>query len=120
MEVPYDIAVTYIGEIKGRIKFTAGMDVQKSGRTTEYTKGVVIDTNYNGSVSYSRGQAFFTDCYLVQGDKFSQGGDSGSPVCDMNSNYGGALFAGSDTHTIVCKLENIEQESDVTLVIHGE
>jgi len=38
----------------------------------------------------------------------------------MNGNYIGALFAGSDTHTIVCKISNIELESGMTLIVFTE
>lgn len=116
IEVPYEVACNQLGKIKGRIEFKDGDIVTKSGRTTEVTQGTVIDTDYTGQITYSRGTAVFTDCYLIQG-AFSAGGDSGSPVLDLNGNYGGALFAGSETHTIVCKLSNIESEGNVTLVL---
>jgi len=116
MSVPHEVTATYIGEFKGRTIFSIGDKVTKSGRTTEQTFGELFDTDWNGSIQYSRGIAFFTDCYLITGDKFSQGGDSGSPVFNMNNEYGGALFAGSETTTIVCKLENIEEEAGVELV----
>lgn len=124
IEVPYEVIATYIGPFKGKTTFKIGDQVTKTGRTTEQTYGKVIDIDYNGRVQYSRGIAWFTDCYLIQGHHFSQGGDSGSPVFDMNGNYGGALFAGSDEFTIVCKVENIEEIGDVELVtsdqIHKE
>jgi len=120
MSVLYEVLATYIGEFKGKRFFHVGDQVTKSGRTTEQTEGVVIDTAYSGYVTYSRGMAFFTDCYLVEGAGFSAGGDSGSPVFDMNGNYGGALFAGSDQYTIVCKVENIEKEANVELITSGD
>lgn len=116
MSVPYEVIATYIGEFKGRTIFNIGDKVTKSGRTTEQTFGELFDTDWNGMIQYSRGIAFFTDCYLITGDKFSQGGDSGSPVFNMNNEYGGCLFAGSDTTSIVAKLENIEEEGGVELI----
>lgn len=94
--------------------------VQKVGRTTGRTIGTVISTSWTGSVKYSRGYATFIDCILVSGKNFSAGGDSGSPVLDMNGNYIGALFAGSNNHAIICKFTNIEKESGCELVIFSQ
>lgn len=91
--------------------------IQKVGRTTGKTIGTVVSTNWTGTVKYSRGSATFIDCILVSGKNFSLGGDSGSPVLDFNDNYIGALFAGSNNHSIVCKVSNIERESGCELVI---
>jgi hypothetical protein len=91
--------------------------VQKVGRTTGVTVGSVVSTSWTGTVKYSRGSATFIDCILVSGKNFSLGGDSGSPVLDMNSNYIGTLFAGSGNHSIICKYTNIEKEGNCELVI---
>jgi len=93
-------------------------EVQKTGRTTGYTKGKVVSTSWTGMVQYSRGVATFTDCILVEGKGFSAGGDSGSPVFDMKGNLVGILFAGSDTHTILCKIKNIMKEGKVEVVLN--
>jgi hypothetical protein len=37
----------------------------------------------------------------------SQGGDSGSAVLDNNNNLLGLLFAGSETSTIINRIENV-------------
>jgi len=91
--------------------------VQKTGRTTGYTEGIVVSLNYSGSVSYGRGVAFFIDCILIEGTGFSAGGDSGSPVFDMKGNLVGILFAGSSTHTIICKVGNVLTEGKVKLLL---
>ncbi len=49
--------------------------------------------------------ALFTD-QLMAG-AMSQGGDSGSAVLDNNNNLVGLLFAGSDTSTIINRIENV-------------
>ncbi len=115
--VDWEPEATYIGPFKGKRIPGEGERVQKTGRTTEYTIGTVVSLSWTGSVQYSRGLATFTDCILVEGRDFSKGGDSGSPVFDMNGNYIGALFAGSDTHSIICKYTNIELESGMVLII---
>lgn len=104
------------GPITGKTIPKLGDKVWKVGRTTGYTdNGKVIDLDWNGSVQYSRGTASFTDCILISGNKFSQGGDSSSPVQKGKKNIG-ALFAGSSSHSIICKIHNIEKEGGVTLV----
>jgi hypothetical protein len=106
-----------IGLPIGKILPDLNQRVQKMGRTTGKTIGTIVSTSWTGTVKYSRGSATFIDCILVSGKNFSLGGDSGSPVLDMNCNYIGALFAGSGDHAIVCKYINIEKEANVELVI---
>jgi intein/homing endonuclease len=93
-----------------------GIEVVKSGRTTGVTKGTVFDTAWSGYVVYSRGVAFFTDQVLVQGYKFSQGGDSGSLVMSSDRSIVGLLFAGSDEYTVVNKLKHVENLLGISLL----
>lgn len=80
--------------------------VQKSGRTTGYTTSTVIATDVAVSVDFgSQGLAMFEDQILVR--DFSRGGDSGSAVYDMDNNLVGLLFAGSNTVTMLNKIENV-------------
>ena len=114
-----DFEITSLGipnAFSGYREPEVGDEVQKTGRTTGYTKGKIVSTSWTGSVQYSRGIAVFTDCIVVEGKGFSAGGDSGSPVFDMDGNLVGILFAGSDTHTILCKIKNIEEEGNVRVV----
>jgi tetrahydromethanopterin S-methyltransferase subunit B len=104
------------GAVVGKCVPEIGDKVWKVGRTTGFTEGTVSDLDWAGYVSYSRGTAFFEDCILVEGYKFSQGGDSSSPVQKGNLTVG-MLFAGSDTHTIVCKIDNIEAIGKVKLIL---
>jgi len=118
IDIPYVVMATYIGNYKGKTEAALDMKVQKSGRTTEWTNfGKIVSTSWSGTVQYSRGMAFFSDCILIEGNNFSAGGDSGSPVFDLNGNYLGALFAGSETNTIVCKVKNIEEQANVELIL---
>jgi len=102
----YKIEIAEIGVPMGIGKVEVGSTVQKSGRTTGWTVGPVVDTDWCGYVEYSRGIAFFEDQILVGKEGWSAGGDSGSSVLDMKKRVVGLLFAGSRTHTIVNKIEH--------------
>lgn len=109
---------TYIGQYKGKRLPNIGESVQKTGRSTEHTiNGKAASVSYTGIIRYNRGSALFTDCILVEGKGFSAPGDSGSPVFDMKGNLIGILFAGSDSHAVICKISNIELEGEVELII---
>ncbi|MEZ4700227.1 MAG: hypothetical protein R2834_07860 [Rhodothermales bacterium] len=103
-----------IGAIQGQASGTLGMAVKKSGRTTEFTNGEIIQIDVVSSVSYGAGLvARFVD-QLMAG-AMSQGGDSGSAVLDANNRIVGLLFAGSSTTTIINRIENVFSALGVTL-----
>ena len=120
IEVPYEIEVLPGKKIAGKAVPVINEKVWKIGRTSGYTEGVVVDLDWNGTINYSRGKAFFTDCILIHG-AFSKPGDSGSPVfktiVELFYYYIGALHAGSDTDTVVSKVDNIESIGKKELVI---
>jgi len=94
------------------------MRVQKIGRTTGHTKdGIVVSTCWNGYIKYGRGMAFFRDCIVVEKMHWSLPGDSGSPVFTQTEpcSFIGLLFAGSYTHSVICKSKYIECIGEVTL-----
>lgn len=83
-----------------------GMEVQKFGRTTTYTKDSVLQLGATVSVSYGpSGTATFTD-QIIAGP-MSAGGDSGSVVLDMKNHLVGLLFAGSDAVTILNPIDKV-------------
>ena len=95
-----------IGTIKGLIQGELGMAIKKSGRTTGLTTGEIVQVDVTVNVQYGAGRiARFTD-QLMAGP-MSQGGDSGSAVLDNNNNLVGLLFAGSDTSTIISRIDNV-------------
>jgi hypothetical protein len=95
-----------IGPIQGTVQGELGMAVKKSGRTTGLTTGVILQVDVTANVQYGAGRtAVFTD-QLMAG-AMSQGGDSGSAVLDDNNRLTGLLFAGSDTTTIINRIENV-------------
>ena len=95
-----------IGTIAGVKAGGLGMAVRKSGRTTAITTGEIQQVDVTVDVDYGSGRtARFTDQLLA--GAMSQGGDSGSAVLDADKNLVGLLFAGSDTTTIINRIENV-------------
>ncbi len=103
-----------IGTIQGAIEGELGMAIKKSGRTTGFTTGEIQQVDVAVNVQYGEGQiAQFTD-QLMAG-AMSQGGDSGSAVLDDSNNLVGLLFAGSDTSTIMNRIQNVFSKLGVSL-----
>jgi len=95
-----------IGRVEGLARGELGLAVQKSGRTTGLTRGRIEQTDVTVSVQYGAGLvARFTDQLLA--GPMSQGGDSGSAVLDDERRLVGLLFAGSETTTIVNRVEHV-------------
>jgi hypothetical protein len=98
--------ILQIGTIHGSATAELGMAIKKSGRTTGLTTGIIEQVDVSVNVQYGQGQiAVFTD-QLMAG-AMSQGGDSGSAVLDDNNRLVGLLFAGSDTTTVLNRIENV-------------
>jgi len=93
---------------------TLGTQLQKSGRTTGYTTGSVLQIDVTVSVNYGGPIATFTG-QLMAG-AMSQGGDSGSAVLDMNKRVVGLLFAGSATTTILNPIQFVLDMLSVEIV----
>jgi hypothetical protein len=96
----------------------AGVEVQKYGRTTGLTAGNVNTINATVDVCYDAdcmNIARFTDQLIVIPGSFSAGGDSGSLVVDSQKRPVGLLFAGSDTQTIVNRIDHILNRFGVTV-----
>jgi hypothetical protein len=95
-----------IGRIQGTAQGALGMRVKKSGRTTGLTTGEILQVDVTVNVQYGAGQvAQFTDQLLA--GAMSQGGDSGSAVLDEQNRLTGLLFAGSDSTTIINRIEHV-------------
>lgn len=89
-----------IGYVEGVANVAVNTRVQKSGRTTGYTRGRVIAIGATVNVNYGGpGVARFVNQIITT--NMSAGGDSGSLVLDMRNNAVGLLFAGSSTATII-------------------
>ena len=102
------------------IEPTVGMEVGKSGRTTQLTKGRI--TAVGGSVNVDMGGgriAQFRDTTSIQGDSgdFSQGGDSGSLIWNWASGVApvGLLFAGGGGTTFANRIDRVMAALDIWL-----
>lgn len=95
--------------------------VKKCGRTTQFTKGRIIDCNATVRVGYgTSGVALFQDQFIVESlsrSPFSAGGDSGSLiVSDEGNNPVGLLFAGSTEITIANPIDRVLSALKVAIV----
>jgi hypothetical protein len=103
-----------IGPIQGTAQGALGMPIKKSGRTTGLTTGEILQIDVTADVQYGGGRtARFTDQLLA--GAMSQGGDSGSAVLNDNNRLIGLLFAGSDTTTIINRIEHVFSALGVSL-----
>ena len=113
---PDDISdeMLHIGRIAGVAEGSLGMSIQKSGRTTGFTTGEIQQIDVTVDVQYSGGKiARFRDQLLA--GAMSQGGDSGSVVLNEEKHLVGLLFAGSDTTTVVNRIQNVFTALDISL-----
>jgi hypothetical protein len=109
-----------IGEVSSEITSAElGQAVQKSGRTTGHTKGIVTAIDVTVDVGYSKEcggasnqVARFENQIFIEGssEAFSAGGDSGSLVVEdiaVNPRAVGLLFAGSSTVTVANPIDAV-------------
>ena len=95
-----------IGAIQGVAEAALGTAVKKSGRTTVNTTGEIVQVDVTVNVDYREaGVGRFTDQLLAT--PMSAGGDSGSAVLNENDQIVGLLFAGSDSTTIINRIQNV-------------
>jgi hypothetical protein len=103
-----------IGDVTGTAAAQLGTEVKKSGRTTGFTRGEIIQVDVTVDVQYGTNLvARFAD-QLMAG-AMSQGGDSGSAVLDEQDRLVGLLFAGSDQTTIINRIEHVFDSLNLSL-----
>jgi hypothetical protein len=103
-----------IGRPLGVRQAGLGMQVKKSGRTTGYTEGRIVQIDVTSQVGYGPGQATFHSQFMASG--MSAPGDSGSAVLDMENYVVGLLFAGSDAATLINPIQAVLQVLNVEIV----
>jgi hypothetical protein len=109
-------SIVNIGIPKGTVEATLGMDVIKSGRTTQTTAGKVTGLDVSVAVGYgSSGVAYFRNQIITT--NMSKGGDSGSLLLSRaDQKATGLLFAGSDQVTVHNNIANVLMALGVEIV----
>ena len=108
-------SVVALGIPTGTVEATLGLDVVKSGRTTQTTAGRVTDVNATVAVNFGVGVAYFRNQILTTA--MSQGGDSGSLLMSRGERRAaGLLFAGSSVITVHNHIKNVELALGVSVV----
>jgi S1-C subfamily serine protease len=109
-------SIIALGIPKGVDEAVPGMDVVKSGRTTQTTAGKVIGVNASIAVGYGAGKVGYFRNQIVT-DAMSQGGDSGSLLLSRSGRKAvGLLFAGSSQATIHNNISNVLMALNVELI----
>ncbi len=104
-----------IGRPTGMLEPKLGLAVQKMGRTTGLTKGMVQQIDVTVTVDYQGRSATFVDQTMAT--RMSQPGDSGSAILDMDRKVVGLLFAGSDQVTMFTPMPHIVEKLGVQIVM---
>jgi len=103
-----------IGPPQGSRNISLGGQVKKSGRTTGYTEGRIIQIDVTTAVMYGGKSATFTGQLMADG--MSAPGDSGSAVLDSDNYVVGLLFAGSNTTTLINPIEPILNALNIAIM----
>jgi hypothetical protein len=111
-----------IGTVDGIGTIRQGVLVQKHGRTTGRTQGLIVGTHETIWVDYDGKVARFDRQVSIAGGRmpFSEGGDSGSLIVDLERRALGLLFAGSDTETYANPIRSVLRALKVRLSDGGE
>jgi len=122
---PWSAEIAEIGAVAGQGVAAVGLAVQKRGRTTERTFGTVTSVDATVRVPYGDGigsrtlrRQIAVVADPLRSTRFSDQGDSGSVVLDMDRNVVGLLFAGrtDGSVTYVNPIQVALDELDVDLL----
>lgn len=105
-----------IGSVKGVREAQVGMKLKKSGRSSGLNSAEVQVISTLIRVALSSQESVIFDDQIITGPMASPG-DSGALVLD-NDNYAvGLLFAGSDSASVVNRIENVMELLNIDLVL---
>lgn len=93
-----------IGQVNGTTEAEVGMSVQKSGRTTAVTHGIIDAVDVTVEVGYGASRTARYEHQVLTND-MSDPGDSGSLIVDSQRRAVGLLFAGSDEVTVFSPIQ---------------
>jgi len=108
-----------LGSVRGTSYATLGDRVQKCGRTTGVTSGVIDGIAHRDSIPYPGLSAEFVDQILIRPDPFtsllSQPGDSGSMWLDKGMRVIGLLFAGGTWDSLANPVSEVQSSLGVII-----
>lgn len=107
--------ILFIGPPTGVGVATLGTGVQKSGRTTAHTTGIITQIDATVQIEYYGPSALFENQLIAT--VMSEPGDSGSAVLNEDREVVGLLFAGSEHATIINPIQSVFSMLDVELVV---
>lgn len=107
--------ILYIGAPVGAATATLEMPVQKSGRTTGHTTGVITQIDATVRIDYYGPTALFEGQLVAS--PMSQPGDSGSAVLNNDRQVVGLLFAGSDAATVINPIQEVLAALNVEIAL---
>jgi len=110
-----DREIYWIGYVKGMVAARVGLPVQKTGRTTNYSKGRVTAINAIVNVNYGSGRVARMERQIIT-TNMSGPGDSGSLLCDLHENAVGLLFAGSSRVTVHNDIRHVQKLLGILVV----
>jgi len=96
--------------------------LQKSGRTTGHTKGILEGMNATFTINYREaGEALFRGLYVIKptppDPTFSSGGDSGSLILDNSNRAIALLFAGSPSQTLAIPICTVMESLGIDQIL---
>ncbi len=119
-----DRSIYWLGNVHGwlpRSKVAVGMTIQKTGRTTGFSRGRILATNATVDISYARGKtARFKD--QIINTVMTSSGDSGSLLITFFNNLPFAVglhFASSPFMSIANQIENVRSLLEVEIAEHS-
>lgn len=118
-EADIDLVNPVFGQRLGVTDLLLGDEVEKNGRTTSYTVGLVEEVFANARVGYGSGKtALYENQVIIRGinGDFSAGGDSGSGIYKQGTGLlGGVLFAGGGGVTIANRISDFARILSIRL-----
>jgi hypothetical protein len=104
-----------IGPVKGIREAQVGMKLVKSGRSSGFNSAQVKVVSTMMRVALSSQESVMFEDQIVTGPMASPG-DSGSLVLDSEGYAVGLLFAGSDSASVVNRIQNVTELLEIDLV----
>ncbi|KEI14409.1 hypothetical protein [Clostridium haemolyticum] len=106
--------IAFLGRLKGMIKPSLGLEVQKVGATSELTTGIIISINATIRFNEPQGKSIFLNQIMTS--RMSEAGDSGAILVDKNIKAVGMLMSANSTASSFNPIEYILNGLNVKLV----